>query len=255
MIKPKIICIIQARMGSTRLPGKTLIKVNGQTLLEYCARRVGLAKKIAKVVVATTTNPADNAIAELCRSIGIDCFRGSETDVLSRYYHCALKYPNYDAVVRVTADDPLTDPDLIDQLVNLFVTGDYDYASNIEVGRETYPDGLDVEIFSRRALTQAFNQATQLFEREHVTPWMKDHPSFQKGYLASPVNLAHYRLAVDNPPDVAVISFLINHTQPDDPFEKYIALLDAHPEIRRLNSAIGRNEGFKKSLAKENKPI
>src|SRR3989344_84902 len=167
--KGKVMCILQARMGSRRLPGKVLLRVQGVPLLEREVKRIKRAKTVDKIVIATTTNKEDDAIENLAKRIGVDCFRGSEKDVLDRYYQCALLYPGFSSIIRVTGDCPLIDPAVIDQVVSLLQKGSFDYVSNIEIGNETFPNGMDVEVLTRETLEEIAAKATLAAEREHVT--------------------------------------------------------------------------------------
>lgn len=252
MEKIKNLCIIQARTGSTRLPRKVLLKVKGKTLLEYVFDRVSLAKKIDKIVIATTDKKEDDEIERLCKKIGIDVFRGSENDVLKRYWECAKKYPKYENIVRITGDCPLIDPKIIDELVGLFEKGEFDYASNVL--KETYPDGMDVEIFSRKSLEEASNKADKMSEREHVTLHIRNNPEFKKGSLEHEKNFSHIRLTVDREEDFEVVKFLIENTEIKASFMEYVELLEKSPEIMMKNSKVIRNEGLIKSL-KEDKIV
>ena len=172
-----IAAIIQARLGSNRLPGKVLKQVNGVPLLEYQINRVKKSKHIDQIVVATSTLEQDNLIADFCNERKIHCFRGSEEDVLGRYYHCAKKY-NAGIIIRLTADCPLIDPAVIDQMVTLFEAQKVDYVANTTPPETSmFPDGSDVEIFSMEGLTQVFNEASDPQDREHVTFyfWKYEH--------------------------------------------------------------------------------
>lgn len=242
----KKLCIIQARMGATRLPGKVLLKVGETALLEYELRRVKLARRIDAIVVATTTAQADDAVAALCERLGIECFRGSEDDVLDRYGRCAEAHPDYPAIVRVTGDCPLIDPRVIDEVIDLFETEKLDYASNVL--EETFPDGMDVEVFTREALFKAAQKARLLSEREHVTPYIRRQTGFKKGNVVAPNDFSHIRLTVDEPADFEVVSFLIEHSPEDAGYLDHIALLTKHPDIMLKNMHIKRNEGWEKSL-------
>lgn len=240
------LCIIQARTGSTRLPGKVLLKAKGITLLEYEIKRVGLAKKIDRIVVATTVNKSDDKIAALCQKIKIDCFRGSENDVLGRFYECSLEYPEYENIIRLTGDCPLIDPQVIDEVIKLYKRGRFDYASN--VGKITFPDGLDIEIFKRRILARAFKRARLTSEREHVTLYIRNKMKIKKGNLAAKRDFSRFRLTVDNPEDYEVVKFLIKNSRLSDGYLKYIELLKKNPKIMNKNLNLIRNEGLLKSL-------
>jgi len=240
----KTICIIQARFNATRLPGKVLEEVSGMPLLEYEINRIKQAKKIDKIVVATTINDADDKIIELCKKIGVDYFRGSEADVLNRHYECSQKYPEYNIIVRITGDCPLIDPKVIDQVINFFEQGNYDYASN--VAPPTYPDGMDVEVFTAAALDKAQKNANLASHREHVTVYIREDESNKIGNFEAEVDHSKYRLALDNPEDFEVIKFLIQNSKITDSYLDYISLLEKNPNILSINSSISRNEGLKK---------
>jgi spore coat polysaccharide biosynthesis protein SpsF len=246
MEKIKNICIIQARMGSSRLPGKILMMVRGRTLLENVLMRVGQSKKINKIVVATTKKKEDDATEKLCKKIGIDCFRGSENDVLDRYFKCATKYPKFENIVRITGDCPLIDPEVIDEVISLFIKSKSDYTSNVL--KETFPDGMDIEVFTRKVLEYADHNAKKTSEREHVTLYIRNNPKFKKTNLESVYDFSHFRLTIDEPEDYEVIKFLIENTEIDDGYLKYISLLTKNQEIMNKNSKLIRNEGLMKSL-------
>lgn len=254
MEKVKTICIIQARMGSSRLPGKILMKAGGKTLLENVLIRVGQARKIDKIVVATTNRKEDNATEKLCKKIRISCFRGSENDVLERYFKCASAYPDFGNIVRITGDCPLIDPEVIDEVISLFERSGSDYASNVAKAKETYPDGMDIEIFKRKTLEEAARKAKMSSEREHVTLYIRNNPKFKKANLESPYDFSHIRLTVDRMEDYEVIKFLIENSKKDAGYLEYISLLTKNPEIMLKNFKIIRNEGLIKSL-KEDKIV
>lgn len=242
----KNLCIIQARMGSTRLPGKVLLKIKGKPLLEYLIKRVKLSKKIDKIVIATTTNTADDAIEALAQELGIDCFRGSENDVLDRYFQCSLKYPDYNNIVRITGDCPLIDPIVVDQVILFFEENDFDYVSNTQ--KETFPDGIDVEVFKRKTLEITAKEAKLNSEREHVCLYVRNNEKFKKGSFENKHNFSHFRLTVDEPEDFEVVKFVIENSRPDAGWLDYISLLTKNPEIMLKNMHITRNEGWLKSL-------
>jgi len=246
----KNLCIIQARMGATRLPEKVLKEVGGVTLLEYEINRVKQARNISKIVVATTDKETDDRIEKLCKKINIDCFRGSEDDVLDRYYQCALKYSDYKNIIRITADCPLIDPRVIDKVVLLFLDGEYDYTTNVL--EDSFPDGMDIEIFKKNVLKEAAKIAKLSSEREHVTLYIRNNKKYKIGNLEAPKNYSQFRLTVDEPEDFAVIEFLIKNSQPTASYLDYINILKKNPKIMQKNMHINRNEGLIKSL-KENK--
>ena len=247
----KNLCIIQARFGSTRLPGKILMTIGDKVLIEHVVARVSQAKKMNKVVVATTNEKTDDATEKLLRKIGVGYFRGSNEDVLKRFWQCAQQYPEYQNVVRITGDCPLIDPKVIDQVIEFFEKEKVHYASNILV--ETYPDGMDVEIFTRKALQESAEKAELPSEREHVTLYIRNNPNFSKANFAHKENLSHFRLTVDNQEDLEVIKFLIENSAPTASFQEYISLLMKNPDIMSKNSKIKRNEGLAKSLKGDKK--
>lgn len=241
----KNLCIIQARSSSTRLPMKVLLKASGVSLLEHEIKRVKQAKKINKIVVATTIKKADDRIEKLCKDIGIDCFRGSEEDVLDRYYQCSLLYPDYKTIVRITGDCPLIDPLVIDDVISLFNKNNFDYASNIE--EETFPDGMDVEVFKSSVLSESAHYARLKSEREHVTQYIRKK-KFKKGLVRAAHDWSHFRFTVDTKEDLALIRFLIKNSKITDGYLEYISILTKHPKIMLYNMHIARNEGLLKSL-------
>jgi len=196
--------IIQARMTSTRLPGKIMADIGGKPLLKRMLDRVRRASKLDKIIVATTTNKTDDVTAKLCAAEGIEVFRGSEHDVLDRF-HGAAQAAGATALVRLTADCPMIDPQLIDEIVSRYGRGDCDYASNA-IDR-TYPDGLDVEVFSRAALDEAQAKATHPYLREHVTPYIHGHSDYGRGNFRQAAvtyaaDFSHVRWTVDRPDDL-----------------------------------------------------
>ena len=246
MKENKNLCIIQARMGATRLPGKILLKVDSISLLEYEIKRVQQAQNVHQIVIATSNQKQDDQVEEFCKEINIPCFRGSENDVLDRYYQCSLKYPEYNNIIRITGDCPLIDPQVIDEVIDLFSKTKSDYASNVL--KETYPDGMDIEIFSKKALIESAKEANLKSEREHVTLYIRNNERFKKVNLEAPQNSGNFRLTVDNQEDYEVIKFLIQNSKITDEYEKYIELLIKNPQIMKLNMDIQRNEGLIKSL-------
>ncbi|MFP5113728.1 cytidylyltransferase domain-containing protein [Bacillaceae bacterium C204] len=237
-----IVAIIQARMGSTRLPGKVMKEVLGKPLLEFQIERVRKSKLITRVVVATTKKETEQPIIDLCKRLSVDYFRGSEMDVLARYFEAANQY-KADVVVRLTSDDPLIDPTIIDKIITEFLSNPskYDYVSNsID---KTYPLGLDTEVFSMNALKQAYQEAKSPAFREHVTPYIRLHPDkFNIGVVLHPVDLSSYRLTVDTKEDLELISRVLSELYEKKrecfTLEDIIVLLQQHPEWILLNSHI-----------------
>jgi len=237
----KTLIIIQARMTSTRLPGKVLKQVLGKSLLEFQLERLKAVPNANGLVVATTTNTTDQPIVDLCQTLQVPVYRGSETDVLTRYYEAA-SFHQADIVVRVTSDCPLIDPDIVAEVIGFYQThrDQYDYVSNTL--DRTYPRGLDVEVFSFNALEQAYREATQADEREHVTPYIYRHPEQFKIYqMKQAEDHANERWTVDTPEDFELIKRILEvlystniHFRQAD----VLALLDTHPDWRNLNADI-----------------
>lgn len=247
-----IVAIIQARMGSTRLPGKVMKRIAGKPMLWHVVRRVQAAASPDTVVVATSTEPADDVIAELCQRGGFLCYRGSEQDVLARYHDAAQAY-EADVVVRVTADCPMIDPDVIDLVVEAFLCQDVDYASNVK--EPTFPDGLCTEVFTADALARAYAEATWQSEREHVTPYIHQHPDrFRLAAVRQERDLSALRWTVDEPADLAFVRAVVDALAgegfgPDSyRMQDVLDLLDEQPELLAINQGIGRNEGYATSL-------
>jgi glutamate-1-semialdehyde 2,1-aminomutase len=237
-----ILAIVQARMGSTRLPGKVLKKVCGKPLIEILLHRLSRAKKIDKIILATSVSKENDSLTETVEKLGFDVFRGSEDDVLDRYYEAAKPY-SLEAVVRITGDCPIIDPQLVDEVIGLYQENNVDYVSNTEPS--TYPDGLDTEVFSFIALETAYNKAVESFEREHVTPFIRTNGQFKLANYSNEIDLSGERWTVDEPEDSEVIENIINHFLPDLYFSwrDVIQLKQSHPNCFAANRGIKRNEG------------
>ena len=237
----KTLAIVQARMTSTRLPGKVLLPILGKPMLALQLERMRRSKGLDGIVVATTTNSTDDPIVALCAKENVDCFRGSEKDVLSRYASAAQAF-RADTVVRVTADCPLIEPDLIDRVVDTFfqAPGQLDYVSNML--QPSFPLGLAVEVFSRSALEQADRQATHDAEREHVTPYIYWRPDdFRLRSVNHQPNLSHHRWTVDTPEDFELIQKIFFELYPNDPqfgMQQVLELLANRSEWLLINSRI-----------------
>jgi glutamate-1-semialdehyde 2,1-aminomutase/spore coat polysaccharide biosynthesis protein SpsF len=240
-----VVAIVQARMSSTRLPGKSMAVICGRPMLWRVVSRVRRSRLVNQVVVATTNMPADDPIAELCRKEDIPCFRGSEEDVLDRFYRAAQAYAA-DVVVRVTADCPLIDPAVIDEIVSRFNQSDCDYVSN--TFRYTFPDGLDTEVFSFQALDRAWREACKPSEREHVTPYLRTG-RFRTANVESAGNLGHQRWTVDHPSDLEFVRGIYNGLSGNDNFgyQDVLDLLRERPDLATQSETIS-NEGYYRSL-------
>ncbi len=235
----KVVIIIQARMTSTRLPGKVLLPLAGRPMLQCLLERMQAVELAQAVVVATTTNVTDDPIAHLCSSLGAACFRGSELDVLSRYADAATAQ-KADVVVRVTSDCPLMDVALVDELIGTYLVGDCDYASNMIEPR--YPYGMAVEVFSVAALAGAHAQAASPAEREHVTPYIYWHAErFRLKSVRSDVDLSHHRWTVDTLQDYQLVKLIYESLYPLKPkfdIADVLNLLALHPDWVHINQHI-----------------
>lgn len=234
----KKVCIVQARVGSSRLPGKVLQDLSGRTMLARVIERVRAARSIDEVLVATTTLIKDDPIVDECRRHSVSFWRGNETDVLDRYFQAA-KSAEADIVIRITSDCPLIDPDVTDQTIQAFLRVRPDYASNTIV--RTFPRGLDTEVISCNALERAWQEAQQPYEREHVTPYILEHSSeFQLHSVTGDRDYSSYRWTVDTPEDLAFARAVYSRLCSEGVFSwhRVLELLEREPELIDLNSCV-----------------
>jgi spore coat polysaccharide biosynthesis protein SpsF len=233
-----VVAIVQARMGSTRLPGKVLMDLAGETVLGRVVRRLRRALLIDNIVVATTDCRTDDAIVRECHRLGVPTFRGSETDVLDRYYWAAREYAA-STVVRITSDCPLIDAQLVDETIRIFQEQRADYASNTL--SRTYPRGLDIELFTMAALEQAWREAHQPYEREHVTPYFYEHPElFRLVSQHAQIDYSQYRWTLDTNEDLELLRTIyarFSH-RCDFAWDEVIQLMEREPELAELNSRV-----------------
>ena len=235
-----ITAIIQARMGSSRLPKKVLMKIGNHVMLKYMIDRVSKSKLIDKIVVATSLNKLDDEIEIFCLSNNINCFRGSEDDVLDRYYMAAKKY-NSTIIVRLTADCPLIDPVIIDETIKLFLNKKVDYASNaVPPDEKKYPDGSDVEVFGFNNLELSWNRVKNMKDREHVTFYFwKYNNGFSLALLDNTHDWGNYRITVDYIEDFNLVSHIISYldnNKLNGSLKEIIDFLDDNPQIKNINS-------------------
>ena len=232
----KTAIITQARMSSIRLPGKVLAKINNQPILEYHLKRAQESK--IPIIVATSIDRKDDAIVQLCQTISVPVFRGDLNDVLARFYYCAQAF-DLTTIIRITSDCPLIDGDLIAKGLRMFQKSGCDYLSNTV--KRTYPRGFDFEIFTFAALTEAFQKATELLDREHVTPYIwRNHPDrFIIKQLTQPKDESAYRITVDTQEDFLAVKTLIQKYQAHKKNSlEIIELLEKHPKIAKLNADV-----------------
>jgi spore coat polysaccharide biosynthesis protein SpsF len=235
-----IIAIIQARMGSSRLPGKVLMDIDGNPMIKFMYDRVKKSKLVDKIIIATTLNEGDNPIFEFCRNESILCFRGSEDDVLDRYYKAALPY-NPQTIVRLTADCPLIDPDLIDKTLELYFKNKVDYASNtVPPDVKKFPDGSDVEVFSFKNLEKSWIHSIDPKEREHVTFYFwKSSNNFSMAILDNNFNWGKYRITIDYHEDLSLLKEIIKRLRKQNKFghiDEVIEILENEPDLVEINS-------------------
>ena len=244
-------CIIQARMGSSRLPGKTLIKLNQyRTTLDFVVNQLSFSALLDKIVIATTNLEQDNIIETNAKTLGIDCFRGSSDDVLDRYYHCAKKF-QINTIVRITSDCPLIDPQIVDQAIRKYQSEDYDYVTNTL--SRSYPIGTDVEIFSFEILEKTWQKAILPSEREHVTLFIRNKKlNFKLGNLKNSKNLGRLRWTLDRVEDLNLIrKIVVKINKNPILMNDILNLFSLEPELIKINEHITQNEGMLKSLKKD----
>lgn len=245
--------VIQARVGSRRLPRKVLTDLAGRPLLAHVITRAQAIKSVDHVIVATTTSPADAAVLDLARQCGAVGFAGSENDVLDRYYRAALE-AGAETVLRVTGDCPLLDPSVSGLVLQEYLRGHADYVSNIDP--PSYPDGLDTEVFSFAALARAWREARLPSEREHVTPYIRNRKElFRTSNVTHPTNLSTYRWTVDDPADLEFVRAVLGRAPSGNiliGMVDVLKIIQAHPEIEaHYKDRAGRNEGYQASLKKD----
>lgn len=252
----KIIGVTQARINSSRLPRKVLLKINEKTLLEYHLERAKQSRFVNKWIVATTDETESDLICEIATNLSITSYKGSISNVLERFYQ-AVKDENPDYIVRITSDCPLIDPYVIDEVIKGCVNGNYDYGCNSFP--LTFPDGIDVEIFTFEALKKARAEATLESEFEHVTPYIWKNCYHQNGKLFNSFsynaekNYSSFRLTVDEPRDFELIKILIENLGYEKTWKEYVEYLEKNPELLKINDTITRNEGYIKSINNDSK--
>jgi spore coat polysaccharide biosynthesis protein SpsF len=236
----KTVAIVQARMGSTRLPGKVMKDLGGETVLARVVARVRRASEVGQVVIATTREPDDDAIVDECRRLSVRVFRGEVNDVLDRYYQAA-KEEKAEAIVRITSDCPLIEPLITDTTIRAFLERRPDYASNVL--RRTYPRGLDTEIMTWDALSRSWRQAREPYQREHVTPYIYENADqFTLHSVEGETDYSSYRWTLDEPEDMAFLSAVYERMEGDGCFSwrDVLALLEREPGLIELNRHVSQ---------------
>ena len=242
-----IVAIIQARCGSTRFPNKVFAELANKPLIWHIVNRLKFSKKITDIVLATTDNPLDDKLIDWAISNDVTFFRGNEDDVLNRYAE-ALKFANADIIVRVTADDPFKDPLLIDTVIEGLIKTNADFACNNNP--PTYPEGLDVEVFTKDAILNADEKANTTFEREHVTQYFYHNPDkFRIVNVNNKEDISHLRWTIDTEQDYQmakkVYSLLYKYDNEIFYMNDILNLLNQHPEISKINIDVARSEMYK----------
>lgn len=253
MVMNKTIIVTQARIGSSRFPEKVLQTLGDSTLLGVHLERLKKSKLANQIIVATTHENKSDQIISIANNAGIEAFQGSTEDVLDRFYQSVVHH-NPDYVVRVTSDCPLIDAQLIDKVISMVQDNKLDYGANILI--ENFPDGQDVEVFTFKALKKAWEEATLLSDREHVTPYIRKNTDFNKCTMFkamnynAPENFNHVRMTVDEPSDLETVAVLLQKLGTDQDWKSYTQYILDHQEMLE-NQKIIRNEGYLKSLNKE----
>ncbi|MBA3696901.1 MAG: aminotransferase class III-fold pyridoxal phosphate-dependent enzyme [Methylotenera sp.] len=238
----KVVAIVQARMGSTRLPNKVMRNINDTPMIAFLLERLSQSKKIDQIILATSNDPRNEPLAEFVRGLGYAVYLGSENDVLDRYYNAALTCQS-DTVIRITGDCPLIDPELVDQMIIAYQQEGVDYMANVSPA--TYPDGLDTEVFSFEALKTAWQKAQLPSEREHVTPFIRESGNFKTSNFAHTQDCSDERWTVDEPEDFEVTSAIFNHFYPRRDFSWFevLKLREQQPQLFAPNRHLTRNAG------------
>jgi spore coat polysaccharide biosynthesis protein SpsF (cytidylyltransferase family) len=252
----RVVAIVQARTGSTRLPGKVFETIVRKPMLWHVIERLKRSKLIDDIVIATTRKEKDRQIIKLAKDLKVKSFAGSEEDVLDRYYHAAIAH-KADVIVRIAADCPLIDPDVVDKVIEFFLESDFDYVSNSETvtRKPTYPEGLDTEVFSFEALEKTWREAKWLSEREHVTPYMYKHPEiFKLGGVECEEVMPDMRWTVDYKEDLKFVREVFRRLYKKGEvfrMKDVLALLNKCPRLMEINKGVKRRIGYQISLEKD----
>ena len=239
----KKVAIIQARCGSTRFPNKVFINIDGFPLIWHVVNRLSYAKKIDEIVVATTINTLDDSIVEWCNKNDVVYYRGSETDVLNRYYNAAVK-SEADVIIRITADDPFKEPAVIDKVINTLLENYYDLVTNNYP--PSFPEGLDCEAFTFETLEKMEKSTDDAFEREHVTQYAYHNPNiFRIGNVNNEIDLSSYRWTIDNKEDYEMVNLIYKNRDKSNKgllcMDEILTILRDNPDISRINSNVKRS--------------
>ncbi|MGA2404368.1 MAG: glycosyltransferase family protein [Syntrophobacteraceae bacterium] len=251
-MQDKVLTIIQARKRSTRLPSKVLMDLGGKTALEHVIHRVSQSKLTSELIVATTVNRADLPIVKLCASMGVSVYCGCEEDPLERHYQAARLF-GASHIVRIKADCPMIDPEIVDEAIGLHLASGADYTTNTV--QRTYPAGQDVEILTNQTLRRVWQSAILFSEREHITIHIPKHPdSFKIFHLRFREDLSAKRLTMDYPEDYELLHIIFNNLYPGNPdfrMKDVLDFLSRNPEVERINAHISIDSGVQKSILED----
>ena len=244
-------CIIQARMGSSRLPGKVMMNVDGKnTLLHYIIQQLKFSKLANNIIIATTTSEKDDCIVDFATKMNLKYFRGEVDNVLDRYYQCAKNF-SISTIVRISADDPLIDPTIVDRVIEKFYSNSYDYVSN--TNPRTFPQGNEIEVFSFETLEFVWKNAKKISEKEHVTPYIYNNKEkFRMANVENSKNLSSLRWTVDTQNDLDFVRLIISKIQKTPTLMADIQdILSKEPHLLDINKDHIIDEGYKKSISKD----
>ncbi len=238
----EIAAIIQCRLGSTRLPRKIFLDLNGKPIIKHLVERLKKSKKIEKIIIATTLDTQDDQVCEWCEEESLDYFRGDTENVLSRFYHCAKRF-NVSKIVRVTSDCPLIDPEIVDKTIELFSREEFDYASNNL--KKTFPHGLDVEVFSYKSLETSYLNSSSKIEKEHITQFIRKRPNeFKLVNLSSKNNLSDIRITIDEKEDLILVRKIIDALGNEASYKDIENLFISSPELKKINENAKNNHSI-----------
>ena len=255
-MRQPLVLAVQARTGSSRLPGKILMEACGKSLLELMLERLGRVRAPHRLVVITTTDAGDEPVVELCERVGVEVFRGHPTDLLDRHYQGGLAF-GAETIAKIPSDCPLIDPDIVDRVLERFSQGGFDFVSNLHPA--SYPDGNDVEVIAMQALATAWREAELPMEREHTTPFIWERPErfrlanllWEEGAVARDYSMSH-RWTLDYPEDYQFIRRVFEELYPANPqfgLNDILDLLDAKPEIAAINAAYAGVNWYRNHLS------
>lgn len=240
--------MIQARVGSKRFPKKVLAKIEKKPMIWHVIERIKEIRGVKQVILVSTRNPKDKILHTIAKNSNIKSFKGKTCDVLDRFYNCAIEF-DADPIIRITGDCPLIDSTIIKKMLDQYMKNNYDYLTN--TFPPTFPDGLDVEIFSFKTLEKMVRKAKLPSEKEHVTSYIRNHPNeFKIFNYENPKNLSRFRWTVDEERDLTFVRIIYKKMKPKMSFsmQDVIKIISKFPEITKINSEISRNEGYLKSL-------